>query len=260
MFDDKFVEIVSLANALALAALMAIIAVLLAVYRRLASFAADRLARWRFQILGSVPIVRLIAWVGGTAIGVFGILDPPRDSLIAIAASAGLALGLALQDVIKNLLAGVVMIFQRPFTVGDMVSVGGHYGEVIAMDLNAIRLRTFEDSVVTVPNSLVLNQAVLNSNSGSVNELVATAFTVLGEVDVLHVRRVAAEAAACSPYVFLGSPIIVFVEDRSDRQRMTRFVVKAYVVDVRLERVMSADVFTRITRSLDLPDPCFTYD
>ncbi|MBL8859230.1 MAG: mechanosensitive ion channel [Planctomycetes bacterium] len=254
MPDEKILELFSVANALSLSALLVATLLSVTIYRRLADFVARKLPKWRFQILGSVPILRLIAWLLATLIAVFGVLKPPQESLIAVAASLGLALGLAIQDIVKNVLAGIVMIFQRPLTVGDMVSAGGHYGEVVGMDLMAIRLRTFDDSIVTIPNALACQEALLNSNSGSVHELVKVEFTVLGDVDVAQVTRLASEAAACSPYVFLKSPIFVIVEDRTERRRATRFTVKAYVIDVRLERAMATDVFTRITRTVALPD------
>ena len=50
--------------------------------------------------------------------------------LLTISASIGLAVGLGAQDLIRNLIAGVLMLFERPFLVGDMIGVGDHYGEV----------------------------------------------------------------------------------------------------------------------------------
>ncbi len=246
MPEKDVFEFVSWGNLLSLLVLAAGTALVVFLYGRLAALVAERSARWRIQILGSAPIFRLAAWLAAASIGVFAILQPPEETLLAVAASAGLALGLGVQDVVKNVLAGIVMVFQRPLTVGDMVSVGGHYGEVIGMDLSAIRLRTFDDNVVTVPNALVLNHAVLNSNAGAVHELVAVPFTLFGPVDVQAVRRIAAEAAACSPYVYLRAPITVVAEDASDWRRSTRFTVKAYVIDVRQERAMSTDVFARL--------------
>ncbi|MEZ5609881.1 MAG: mechanosensitive ion channel [Rhodocyclaceae bacterium] len=64
------------------------------------------------------------------------------------------------------------MIFNPPFRTGDMIQFGGHYGEVVRLDLSATWLRTFNDNTVTIPNAEFLKGAVANSNSGALDEMV----------------------------------------------------------------------------------------
>ncbi len=63
-------------------------------------------------------------------------------------------------------------------------------------------------------------------------------------------KNLAWEAAASSPYVYLKKPVVVPVEDTFNRTFLTRFIVKAYVLDVRLERVFASDVQERIKKVL----------
>jgi small-conductance mechanosensitive channel len=164
--------------------------------------------------------------------------------------SLGLAIGLAAQGGVRNLIAGVMMIFNPPFRVGDMVNFGGHYGEVIRLDLSVTWLRTLDDSVVMVPNSAVLENAVENANSGELSEMVVVKIDLPRSIPVQEIRSLATEAAAASPYTYLKKPIIVLVEARYELGFLLRLVIKAYVVDVRLERLLASDITERFVTAL----------
>jgi small-conductance mechanosensitive channel len=220
-------------------------------YARVVRWLADEYPRLRLALLVSVPVMRVVIWVFALSVAIFVMLDPPQKVVIAVGASAALAIGLALQDVLKSIVAGIVMLFQRPFSVGDMVELSGHYGEVIGTGLISVRLRTFNDSTVTLLNSKVFTDASVNSNSASLQELVPINLTVFGMVDSAQVRAICEQALACSPYVTLGRPIIVVTEDVGEyHQQTTRFILKAYVNDVRCERLMATDVLVRAHRDL----------
>jgi len=131
-----------------------------------------------------------------------------------------------------------------------MIRVGDVYGEVLSVGLRSVRIHTFDDSTVTLPNSLVLSSAVSNSNSGALHEMVVVEFDLPGTVDVQEVKQLAWEAATSSPYVYLKMPVAVVVEDRFERTFLTRFKVKAYVLDVRLERLFASDILERIKKEI----------
>jgi small-conductance mechanosensitive channel len=218
--------------------------------RRGSDLLAAKFGRYRLQISSFYPVLRLGIWVGSIAFILVVVFNPPMSTLLPVGASAGLALGLGAQDLIKNVIAGVVILFDRPFRGGDMVQVGEHYGEVVNIGLRSIRLRTFDDSEVTLPNALVLGQAVSNSNSGALDEMVVAEFHLPASVDVQEVKHLAWEAAACSPYVYLKKPVNVLVEDVFDYTFLTRFKVKAYVLDIRYERLFASDVLERIKQEI----------
>jgi len=220
--------------------------------RVLSNWLAKKFSRSRLFIAAFYPVLRLFLWVGAVAFIIFGIVQPPMNTLLAISAGVGLALGLGAQDLIKNVIAGILILFDRPFRVGDMVDVGGQYGEVTNIGLRSTRLQTFDDSAVTLPNALVLSVAVSNSNNGSLDEMVVTEFHLPATVDVQEVKALAAEAAACSPYVYLKKPIIVMVDDLFDRAFLSRFRIKAYVLDVRFERLLASDILERVKKEIVL--------
>ncbi|SDD69309.1 mechanosensitive ion channel family protein [Desulfuromonas thiophila] len=211
---------------------------------------ADRFSRHRLLISSSYPLLRLLLWLAAILFVVVVIFQPPTGTLLTLGASVGLALGLGAQDIIRNIIAGVVILLDRPFRVGDMVAVGDHYGEVTHIGLRSIHLHSFGDSTINLPNALVLGQAVANANSGALDELVEIPFSLPAASDTALLRTLAEEAAFCSPYVYLKKPVVVLVEDAFDRQFLTRIRVKAYVFDVRYERLFASDVCLRFKLAL----------
>jgi len=214
--------------------------------RVLSEVLAGKFARYRLFISSAYPVLRLFIWVCAIAFVIFAIFSPPFNTIIAISASAGLAIGLGAQDLIKNVIAGILILFDHPFRVGDMVQVGDHYGEVRNIGLRSTRLQTFDDSTVSLPNSMVLGEAVSNSNSGAIDEMVVVEFHLPACTDIRQVKELAREAAACAPYVYLKKPIAVMIDDRFDRTFLTRLKIKAYVLDIRLERLLASDISERL--------------
>ncbi|MFB6309570.1 MAG: mechanosensitive ion channel family protein [Salinirussus sp.] len=84
------------------------------------------------------------------------------QSLATIAAAATLAIGFALQDVIKNFVAGVFIFTDRPFRIGDWIEWDNHSGIVEDISLRVSRVRTFDNELLTVPNSQLTDGVIKN--------------------------------------------------------------------------------------------------
>jgi small-conductance mechanosensitive channel len=117
---------------------------------------------------------------------------------------------------------------------------------VVHIGLRASKIHTFDDSIITFPNGILLNKAVINSNSGALVEQVVVEFFLPANVNVPEAKELMLEAALCSPYVYRKNPVVVLVEDRFDYGFLTAFKVKVYVVDVRFERLIASDITERI--------------
>lgn len=242
----QLVDMLSLSHLLKIALAIAFTWLLLRGASKGITYLVEKTPRYRFQLGQSFPVVRLLAWLLVIIYIVFGILEPPDSVLYATLGSVGLAIGLAAQDGIRNLLAGVMIIFNPPFRVGDMIKFGGEYGEVIRLDLSVTWLRTFDDNVVMVPNAEVLRQAVVNANSGNLSEMVVITIDLPPVVPLQEVKEAAKDLTRCSPYTFLSQPVNVMFETRFDHQPLLRASIKAYVLDVRYERAMASDVTERV--------------
>jgi small-conductance mechanosensitive channel len=83
-------------------------------------------------------------------------------SLATIAAAATLAIGFAMQDVLKNFVAGIFIFVEKPFRIGDWIEWNGNAGVVEDISLRITRIRTFDNELLTVPNFQLTNNVVKN--------------------------------------------------------------------------------------------------
>ena len=112
------------------------------------------------------PLVR-VAWYGFLFVAValaFGIAGFGNflTAFATIAAAATLAIGFALQDVIKNFVSGLFILTDRPFQIGDWIEWDGNAGIVEDISLRVSRVRTFDNELLTVPNSELTENVVKN--------------------------------------------------------------------------------------------------
>lgn len=82
-------------------------------------------------------------------------------TLATILGTVGLAVSLASQDLIKNLVAGVYLLLEHPFSVGDELTIGNFTGRVMIIDLRTTLLHTDDNQDVLVPNTLIMSQVVI---------------------------------------------------------------------------------------------------
>lgn len=90
------------------------------------------------------------------------VLGVPSASIAAAIASAGMAVGLALQGSLSNLAGGIILLYTRPFVVGDYVKTSGGEGFVQDIGLIYTVLRQFDNTAVSVPNSTLTNGVITN--------------------------------------------------------------------------------------------------
>ena len=209
----------------------------------------ERTARHRVTIKGFIPVVRIVVWIGSVSFIIVAIFHPPMASVLALSASIGVAVGFAAQDLLKNIFGGIVIIIDKPFQIGDKVQIGDHYGEVVGIGLRSTRIVTPSDSLVSVPNSEIMNQAVSNANAGEENCQVVTEIYLPLTTDIQEVRKTAMEAAQVSRYVFLNKPIVVlFSQENVGHRVLLKVKVKAYVNDLRNEFLFQSEVTEVLTR------------
>ncbi|MDH3271839.1 MAG: mechanosensitive ion channel family protein [Gemmatimonadota bacterium] len=119
--------------------------------RRVAADATNRdfvLTLLKFAVL-TVGVVSALAAVGvNTA------------SLLTSLGIAGLTIGFAARDALSNLISGLLIYWDRPFVIGDLVEVGSHYGRVERITLRSTRVVTNDGRMLAVPNTEIINTTV----------------------------------------------------------------------------------------------------
>ena len=124
---------------------------------------SDRVDRGLEEL--TVKTLRLVG-LGFIAILVFSQLGVNVSALIAGVGIAGLAVGFAAKDSLENFISGVTIMLDRPFRIGDWVSVSGYYGQVTNVTLRSTRLRTLSRETVIFPSVHMVTQAIINHSDG----------------------------------------------------------------------------------------------
>jgi small-conductance mechanosensitive channel len=83
-------------------------------------------------------------------------------ALLGAAGVVGIALGIASQTSLSNIISGVFLISEKPFEIGDVISVGSKTGIIISIDLLSIKMRTFDNLFIRIPNEKIINDEVTN--------------------------------------------------------------------------------------------------
>ncbi len=112
-----------------------------------------------------IPILHkmfIVIFVIGGLIHILRLLDVNVTALIAGISIGGLALALAAQDTVKNLIGSAMIFFDRPFQIGDYVVGSGFDGTIVEVGFRTTRLQTVDTSIVSVPNGTIANMVVKN--------------------------------------------------------------------------------------------------
>jgi len=210
---------------------------------RVLNILAERSARHRITVKGFIPILRVMGWIFAAYIVIGGVIHPPAETIIAVAASIGIAVGFAAQDILRNIFGGLMIIMDRPFKVGDKVEIGDYYGEVVEIGLRSTQIVTPDDSLVSVPNLEMMTKAVSNANAGEPTCQVVAEIYLPITVNTDQVRKIALEAAQVSRYIYLKKPIrVLFFNEMHQRRSYLKMRLKAYVMDIRDEFNFKSDM------------------
>ncbi len=126
------------------------------------------------------------------SVGVVSILKQfgiDTAGVIASLGIAGLTLGFAARDTLSNVISGLFILWDRPFVIGDLIEVEGHYGEVKQITLRTTRLVTVDGKMLAIPNGKIANTTV-TSFTNAPNLRLDIAVTVGVDEDLSRVRRV----------------------------------------------------------------------
>lgn len=201
----------------------------------------------RVIFLQIATILNFAMYIGGGIILIYSVLQPPKEILLAVAGSAAVAIGISLKDIVASVVAGVVLLFDRPFQVGDRVLFSGNYGEIVGIGLRAVKLNTLDDNLVTIPNSRFLTDVVSSANAGALDMMVVTDFHVALDADFTLVRQLVSEVVATSRFTYRKKPINVTISEVVVAEILAvKIRACAYVLDCRFEKAFETDIVERV--------------
>ncbi len=185
--------------------------------------------------------------IAGIVLAVSAAVTLSREVVLAITGTAAVTLGFALKDLAASILAGLVVILDRPFQVGDRIFFNGLYGEVSAIGLRSVRIVTLEDQLVTIPNNKFLTDIVTAGSWGKLDMLNEMDFYIGQDQNVAEAKRIIEEALFSSRYSYNGKPWVVLVSQAVHEQHFAvRLRAQGYVLDIKYEQVFRSDVYERV--------------
>ena len=208
-----------------------------------------------------VDILRLMLVLVGACFVISGVWDKDLGGLLTAVGISSIVLGLALQNTLDNVMAGIAVLFERPFQVGDWITVGAITGEVLEMNWRSVRVRTRSRDLVVVPNSVIGKETLINLSRPT---------RVHAETHVLgfayddppnNVKRVLLEVARTTSGVLAEPPPVVRTHAYAAYaiEYQVRFFIDDYVRQLEINDEFMTRVWYAARRNgLEIPFPTQT--
>jgi len=150
-------------------------------------YALRRIIHYCFIVLGIVLAAQCVGLNFGTLAVAFGFL--------------GVGIGFGLQNLTSNFISGLILLFERPIGVGDLVNVDDKIAEVLSINMRSTMVRTFDHVMIIVPNSKLIENNVINWSIGDLKIRIHCPVGVAYGSDTKRVEAILLEIARKQEYV-----------------------------------------------------------
>lgn len=248
---EELLQAISPQRLFALAVVIAVTVFVSRVVGRTLDRAAERWSRHRLAFKKVNAIAKFVIVILGTIVSFTTVIQLSQEALVALGGVFAVAVGFAFKDLASSVVAGIIILLDRPFMVGDRVQVGGYYGEIREIGLRSVRLVTLDDNVVSIPNNKFLTDEVASGNWGALDMMIVLPFHVDIRADVPHAKALIREAVITSKYVYLEKPVVIVTEELlvPELGLCVKLHAKAYVFDCRYEKAFQTEVVERVHRA-----------
>lgn len=179
-------------------------------------------------------------------------------NLAFIAGALSVGIGFGLQDVIKNLVAGIIILLERPFKVGDWVMLNGTEGTIKQINIRSTELLAFNKTSVIIPNAVLISSSVTNMTHGDAMSRQSVAVGVAYGSDPEKVKNILLECAKKNRKVLSNpAPYVMFKDFGSSS---LDFELRFYVGDIwkgwLVPSELRYDIFNRFREeNIEIPFP-----
>ncbi|MBN1349467.1 mechanosensitive ion channel family protein [candidate division KSB1 bacterium] len=160
----------------------------------------QRYASRKFTPQQGMIFGKLVLYGGVTiiALSILNELGFKLSHLLGAAGIIGIAVGFASQTSVSNVISGLFLIAEKPFEVNDIITVGGITGQVLSIDMLSIKIRTFDNKYVRIPNETIIKSDVTNITHFPIRR-VDINIGVAYKEDLGRVRNVLLDIARINP-------------------------------------------------------------
>jgi small-conductance mechanosensitive channel len=178
------------------------------------------------------------------------------SALLGAAGIAGIAIGFAAQTSVSNLISGIFLISEKPFQIGDVIQVGDITGIVMSIDLLSVKLQTFDNRFVRIPNESIIKSNVINNTRFPIRRLDVWV-GVSYNANLTKVTEVLNDIAAKNLYALDNPAPLIYIDKFDNSSINILFGVwfeQSKLVDLRNSIII--DIHTRFAEEgIEIPYP-----
>lgn len=203
---------------------------------------AGKVIFWPLVLVILVSVLRELGFSLGPLLGAAGIL--------------GIALGFASQTSVSNIISGFFLLAEEPFKVGDVIDVDGITGSVLTIDTLSVKIRTFDNRMVRIPNETLVKSRFTNITRFPIRRLDVLVGVAYKE-DIRRVREILLDVANGNPLVLMEPEPIVIFEGYGDSSVNFKFAVWARRETwLEVKNTVSVDIKERLdAEGIEIPFP-----
>ena len=183
-------------------------------------------------------------------------LEFKMGALLGAAGIVGIAIGFASQTSVSNIISGLFLISERPFEVGDLIRVGDTTGTVMSIDLMSVKLKTFDNQFIRLPNETLIKTQVNNLTHYPIRRL-DIHLGVAYKENVAHVKKVLKEIGKVNPYCLDEPGPLILFENFGDSALEFLFAVWSTKEDyLKLKKQIRQEIKERFdAEGIEIPYP-----
>ncbi|WP_437760054.1 mechanosensitive ion channel family protein [Sorangium sp. So ce1389] len=247
----KLIETIQAGGVLSGVAILVVTWLLVRLVTAVIERGSSRYVHRRLLLNQAGTLLRFGLYIGGMAAATAVSINLSREVVLALTGTVAVTVGFALKDLASSILAGLTLIVDRPFLVGDRVKFGDLYGEVVTIGLRSVRLITEDNLLVTIPNNKFLTEAVGSANHGRLDMAVSVQFFIALDQDIGLAKRVVEECVTSSRYIYLGQPPSVRVSQCVlGDVTAVRLDAEAHVLDMKYKQDYQSTLTERALKAL----------